>query len=262
MNTKRSYLRLFVASAGVALFLANCTINSSSGDTCKEGDKDVGCDCPGSATGYQVCDADGVFGACQCPGSTNTAGTSNGSAGTNNSSNGGSGNTTEGGAPSSSGKTGNTAGSDATAGAPMGEGGAGGAAPLTFDPVDCEDCLGKLCSAEFDACLDDDTCFAQYAAIKDCIETERQSGLVKRDVVRGCGVTVGNSPNPDLISDWAPQEMSPLTTDLINCMATSASDPQGPNADWANDPANFPNDVPTPWPADSCAKLSCTSQYQ
>ena len=134
------------------------------------------------------------------------------------------------------------------------------------DPNDCEECLAVLCKDEYDACVNDETaptsCFDQYAAIIDCIDSERENGLVKRDAVRACGVSIGNSSTGNLNDAWAPQGMLPATTDLLNCLATSASDPKGPNPDWANDASNFPAAGPTPWPADSCAKFSCTAKFQ
>jgi hypothetical protein len=263
MNIKRSYFKLLMASAGVGLFLANCTVKQGD-DECERGDKDSGCDCPGNAKGYQVCDSDGVFGECICP-DGNTAGTSGeNTAGKNSSTGGTSGD--EGGAPSSSGGKGGTytagtgaGGVDAVNG---GAGGEGGAAPDYME--DCQKCLADLCKTEFDACFADPDCFSadgdgtgEYEAISTCIETARADGLVKRDAVRGCGVTFGASPDPDSVSLWAPQAMAATTTNLLNCLATSDSLPT--NADWANDPANFPNGTPAPWPADSCAKLACTS---
>jgi hypothetical protein len=258
MNIKRSYLKLAMSSVTVGLFLANCTVKESQSDECERGDKDTGCECPDGAVGYQVCNSSGVFGSCQCPGSENTAGTSG---------NGGSSSSTDGGAPSGiAGKTHIIAGADA-GGAPTepGAGGAGGEGGAGF-PVfaTCEECLMQLCATELDACLNDVQCFSadgdgsgEYEAISTCIESERASGVAKRDAVRGCGVTFGASSNPDLASDWAPQDMAATTTNLLNCMATSSS--QTPNANWANDPANFPNNMPAPWPEDSCAKLACTS---
>jgi hypothetical protein len=150
-------------------------------------------------------------------------------------------------------------GVDGGAGGGGGEGGAG-----FPDYAQCEDCLADLCPTELEACLADEQCFSadgmgggEYDAISTCIEGARAGQIAKRDAVRGCGVTFGASSDPDSVSVWAPQDMAPATTKLLNCMATSHS--QTPNADWANDPANFPNGVPAPWPADSCAKLACTS---
>jgi hypothetical protein len=260
MNIKRSYFKLLIASAGVGLILANCTVKES--DECSRGDKDSGCDCPGNAKGYQVCDSDGVYGECICPdpntagtgGTTNTAGTNGSTGGTSND---------QGGMPSG-GMThaaGAGAGGDAA-----GNGGAGGEGGAGFPDYmeDCQACLMDICQTEFDACFADEQCFSaasdgsgEYEAISTCIETARADGLVKRDAVRGCGVTFGASPDPDLASLWAPQTMAATTTNLLNCLATSNSQPT--NADWANDPANFPNNVPAPWPEDSCAKLACTS---
>lgn len=268
MNIKRSYFKLLTASAAVGLFLANCTVKNSSDDSCEKGDKDVGCACPGGLTGYQVCDNDGVFGACVCPDDNSGAGTSNTStAGKSNTSTGGT-NSSDGGEPASTGGKTYTAGTDAggVAAVNAGAGGEGGAGPVVFpDYATCEECLDDLCKAQLDACLGDEQCFSaaadgsgEYEAISECIETARASGLVKRDALRSCGVTFGGSSVPDPNRPvWAPQAMAATTTNLLNCLATSSS--QTPDAQWANDPNNYPAAGPTPWPEDSCAKLACTS---
>lgn len=266
MNIKRSYFKLLMASAGVGLFLANCTVKNASDDTgegCEKGDKDSGCDCPGGLTGYQVCDSDGVFGSCVCPDdNSGTAGKSGNTGGTSNA----------GGEPNMS-----TAGKTYTAGAggeaPVdpaagGAGGEGGAPTFDFDPDDCESCLQVLCATELSACLADDTnvpsCFDQYQAIIGCIDDQRVSGLVKRDIVRACGVNIGSGPVASLNDAWQPAGLTDEATNLLNCMATSSS--EEPNADWANADENYPLDAnnmlaPTPWPEDSCAKLSCTGKF-
>ncbi len=266
MNIKRSGFQLLMGSAVVGLFLANCTVKEDSSDTCDKGDIDTGCDCPGNTTGYQKCNSDGVFGACICPDSgDNTAGKS---ASGGDSSTGGttSGGTTSGG--TTSGGTANTAGT--TTGVDGGAGGMGamggeGGAPIDFDPNDCEACLAVVCPAELDACLDDTQCFdgegtGEYERISDCITKQRVSGLVKRDVVRACGVSIGSSPSGNLNDLWAPQGMAASTTNLLNCLASSEA--AGSDAKWANDPANYPGGVPTPWPEDSCAKISCTDKLE
>lgn len=254
MTIKRSYFHLLFGSLGVALVLSNCTVKEDTDGSCEKGDKDVGCDCPGNVEGYQECGKNGVFGACVCPdGSGGTAGTtSNAGAPTDAGS--------DSGGTASTGGTGGTAGTGGTseAGASgASEGGAGGEPAFMFK--DCDECVATLCETQFLACYANETCLDQYAAVSGCIEEDRKRGLVTRDRVRGCGVTLGLSPDPDTVSAWAPNGMDPLTTALINCMASSLEvDP--PNGDWANDPANFPNDMPAPWPADSCAKLACTSK--
>jgi hypothetical protein len=269
MNIKRSYFKLLMASATVGLFLANCTVKNSTDESCEKGDKDTGCDCPGSLTGYQLCDSDGVFGECICPDDNSGAGTSS-TAGKNSSTAGTDG---EGGEPTSTGGKSNTAGTNAGGVAPVtgGAGGEGGAGSVVLPVFDrCEDCLAELCKDEFEACFADEQCFSaesdgsgEYEAISLCIETARAEvdEVVKRDRVRSCGVTFGASsdPEPDFsnFSDWAPQSMAATTTNLLNCMATSSS--EEPDAAWANDASNFPNNMPAVWPADSCAKLACTS---
>ncbi len=271
MHIKRSFFKAFLASATVGLLLASCTIKESSGDECEKGDRDSGCRCPDGAVGYQVCGSDGVFGSCQCPdapgtaGSKNTSGSSNSSGGDDG---GGSGGTNGGTTSTETGGSGDGGSTEA-----VGGGGEGGAPftinPEDFDPEDCTACLQQLCQSELSACLDDTRCFSeegdgsgQYERISLCIERERINGVVKRDAVRGCGVTIGISPDADLAADWAPEGMAPATTNLLNCLATSGT--ETPNADWANSDDNFPiiDDmiVPTPWPEDSCAKLGCTSK--
>lgn len=264
MTIKRSYRHLFMGSLAVALLLANCTVKEDADDSCEKGDKDVGCDCPGNAEGYQTCTSEGVFGSCICPDETggtagvgNTSGTSAGGGGQD-----------EGGA--AGGGTGGTSGGAGEAGAggasspeggAGGEGGEGGEAPFAF--VDCDECLQTLCADQWDACLgadDDELCLNQYFAVSECIEADRSLNNVTRDRLRGCGVTLGASPNSNLVGAWAPEQMTAEATDLINCMATSA-EVVPPNGDWADvNGASFPESGPTPWPADSCAKLACTSK--
>jgi len=255
----------------------DCVCGKGAGDDpCSQGDKVSGCECSGNAVGYQVCDAEGVYGSCKCPSGSDDGGGGDGSGGTSSGTGGTSSST--GGTGGYAGSNANTSGSGGSAGSNVspavdgGAGGAGGSGGLPdFDPEDCEACLQALCKTEFEACLDDEQCISadadgsgQYERISACINGERVNGLVTRDVVRGCGVTIGASPDPDLASLWAPENMSPTTTNLLNCMATSSS--ETPNADWANSDDNFPVEdgmvKPTPWPADSCAKLACTSKFK
>lgn len=271
MNIKRSFLSALFASAAIGLFVTNCTVKEDNSDECDKGDKDSGCACPGGLTGYQVCDSDGVFGECVCPDDNSGGGTKN----TSGSGNSSGGDDTDTGGKTNNGGTGATtsyAGSG-DGGSPEATGGTGEGGGPAIDPadfVDCDDCLDKLCKKEFDACFADTQCFSetgdgtgQYERISLCIETERENGVVKRDAVRGCGVTMGVSPNADLAADWAPEGMVPATTNLINCLATSSS--ETPSNEWAeNNDENFPvvNNMVAPkaWPEDSCAKLACTSK--
>ena len=268
MNSKQSMWKLLCGVAGVAgmgLLITNCTIKTSSDDgsggtgnssnssagagnttsgACSPvGSVLNGCICAGNLTSHQVCESNGTYGACVCAVSS------------------------EGGA--SSGGASNTAGhggSTATGGAPAADAGAGGEGPLTY--ATCEDCLADKCKKQFDACNADSTCISdnvdgsgQYERIAKCINEQRVNGVVKRDVVRGCGVTIGQNADPDVISAWAPEGMDPVTTDLLNCMA---DDPKDVPASWANADANYPvdgNDMvnPTPWPNGTCAKVACAS---
>ena len=258
MNSKRSMWKLLLGVVGVGLLVTNCTVKTESDTGCNAGTKKPGCDCTGNVTGYQSCLDDGTYGACVCP--QGTAGNSSGgganAAGAMNSSAGKGGGTAEGGT-SSAGEGGASA---------AGEGGAGGAPTVGY--ANCIECLNDRCAAQYAACDADPNCIStnldqsgQYERIAACIDKERIKGLVKRDVVRGCGVTIGASADPDVLSNWAPEDMDPVTTDLLNCMADA---PGAQPASWANDDANYPvdsNDMihPTPWPAGSCDKDACTS---
>jgi len=266
MNSKRSMWKLLVGVASVGLFVTNCTIKSTDDDAngCTPGNKKDCTACNG-VTGSQTCQDDGTYGDCVCPGSSN-AGASSGGA-------------SSGGASSTAGSSSSNGGASYTAGyggaAPSdggaspggaGEGGEGGATPVVF--ASCLDCLDARCAKEYAACDADPNCISadldgsgQYERIATCIDKERIKGVVKRDVVRGCGVTIGASPDPDVISAWAPENMAATTTDLLNCMADA---PGAAPASWANDDANFPvdsNDMihPTPWADGTCAKDACAS---
>ncbi len=259
MIIKRSYFQLLLGSVTVGLFLANCTVQQAKDDgSCDKGDVENGCDCADGSVGHQVCNSDGVFGSCVCPNPNTAGGSSNSTAGKSSQ--------PEGGEPSTGGNGGTagttfTGGEGGTSAVDPATGGAGGAPDLTFDSEDCESCLMVLCSEELNTCLDDATCASQYTQIIGCVDDVRLMMLAKRDAVRGCGVNVGSSPTASLQDVWAPDQLVDEATNLLNCMATSSS--EEPSADWANDlPTNFPNNMPAPWPADSCAKLSCTSKYQ
>ncbi len=266
MIIKRSYLHLLMGSVGVALLLSNCTVKEDNDGSCEKGDKEVGCDCPGNTKGYQECGKDGVFGSCICTKGSSGSGNTGGGDDEGGSDSGGSGGTSGGGSAGTSGggSDGKGGASDAGAnagGAPEGGAdGAGGEPPFAFET--CTECLETLCAAEWEACAaaEDELCETQFGQVADCIEEDRATGPngtnVTRDRLRGCGVTLGTSANPS-VGDWAPAQMTDETTNLINCLATSSS--ELPDDEWAN--LNGPNfqGGPKPWPADSCAKLACTS---
>jgi hypothetical protein len=260
MNGKRTYWQLLLASAGVGLLITNCTVKSASDSgTCTVGSKTSGCTCAGNVIGSQTCLADGTYGACVCAAENGGTGGSTSTTGGTTSTNGG---TSNGGSTATT-----TAGSGGYAGSSGGTTGEAGAAAI--DPTDCGACLATLCPTQWQACEADPQCLSamtdgsgQYERIIACVDGQRANGLVKRDVVRGCGVTIGASPDPDLISAWAPEGMAATTTNLLNCMADA---PGAAPASWANDDANYPLDAqmvpqPAPWPAGTCAKLACTSQ--
>jgi hypothetical protein len=256
MNSKRSVWKLLVSVACVGLFVTNCTIKTDDDDSsgCTPGKKKDCSACDNGVTGSQTCQDDGSYGACVCPGSVNGGASSGGAS---------SGGSSSGGKSATAGYAGTWTGGGASV---AGEGGEGGTGPVVY--ADCLDCLADRCAKEYAACDADPKCISadldgtgQYERIAACIDTERVKGVVKRDVVRGCGVTIGASPDPDVISAWAPENMAATTTNLLNCMADA---PGADPASWANDDRNYPvdgNDMinPTPWANGTCAKDACAS---
>jgi len=263
-------MKLLLGVSGMGLLVTNCTLKSASDDaaagasgTCVAG-KVIECACPGGKKGTQSCLASSTYGTCDCSAATDGGASSGGAsaAGGASSSSG----ATSGGANGVAAATGNDAGAGGASEA--GAGGAGGEGPVVY--ATCDDCLADRCKAQYDACFDNPNCVStnvdgsgQYEKIAACIDKQRvANGLVKRDVVRGCGVTIGANPAANFTDAWAPEEMDPVTTDLLNCMADA---PGAAPASWANDDANYPvdsNDMinPTPWPANTCAKDACTSK--
>jgi hypothetical protein len=241
MNHKQSMLKLFLSVAGTGLLVSNCTIKAST-DAASAGSANNTSAGAGNAAGS----------------ANNTSAGAGNAAGSANNTSAGAGGSNTGGASSYAGAS--------EAGASPAEAGAAGEGPLVY--ANCEDCLASRCQAKYEACDANPNCIStnvdgsgQFERIEKCINEQRIHGLVKRDVVRGCGVTIGASADPDVISAWAPEDMDPVTTDLLNCMADA---PGAAAASWANDDANYPvsgNDMinPTPWPDGTCAKLACTS---
>src|SRR5450432_1762046 len=98
MNSMRSMWKLFVGVTGMGLLITNCTIktddddakagasnssagagNAASGECSPVGKKFSGCTCAGNVVSYQVCTAEGIYGACVCN-DTSAAGNSGGGA--------------------------------------------------------------------------------------------------------------------------------------------------------------------------------------
>ena len=269
MNSKRSIWKVILGVVGMGLLVTNCTIKSDDDSACTEGAKKNGCECPDKSIGFQVCQDDGTYGACSCS-APNVGGGSNGG--------GSSGGASNGGAPSAgsgndaAGNAGEATGGAAGEGA---EGGAGGAVDVPVDPNDCYDCLSKRCVMEWEACESEDENNPEVSSVPEnyclsstgdgggqiekimlCITAERAKGLVKREAVRACGSSIGQSADPSFFL-WPPDNMTGATAGVMNCMA-DALDETEPGA-WA-DSTNIPtNGSPKPWADGTCAKLSCTS---
>ena len=264
MNSKRSMWKVLLGVVGVGFLVTNCTIKTD--DSCDPGEKKNCNACDNNVTGTQTCGDDGTYDACYCPGSVNGGGSNAGAsnAGASSVAGGSSGGASNGGASSNhAGEAGATTGGDA---------GAGGDASLTIDPNDCYDCLNKLCTPEWDACVLEDEnnpetpgnyCLSseidgsgQVEAVLACIEAERSKGAVKREAVRSCGASLGKSSDPSFFL-WPPTDMTAATAGVINCMADAPTE-LSPGT-WANS-SNIPTSgSPKPWLDMTCAKLSCTS---
>lgn len=272
MNSKRSMWKLLVGVACVGLLVTNCTVKTDddNDDTsgCTPGTKKNCNACADNVTGSQTCQDDGSYGDCVCPGSVNAGASNGGGSNTAGASNGGASHAAgAGGAPSDGGAAPAAAGE----GGVDGEGGEGGAT-LSIDPTDCYGCLNQLCAKEWEDCVVEDEknpetagnyCLSskadgsgQIEAILACVENERAKGLVKRDVVRACGSSLGQSTDPSFFL-WPPTDMTAVTAQVMNCMA-DALDEDEPGT-WA-DSTNIPtNGAPKPWLDGTCAKLACTS---
>ena len=230
---------LLLSTFGAVVLMANCTVKESSGDDddsstsgCTKGKVVTGCLCTGNTVGSQTCGSDHKYGACECPdGQTSLGGSA--------SNNGGESSTPTAGKTSTGGySTGGAYGAGGAGGDNVSpaEGGAGGEAQggaPAIDPTDCLGCLQALCQPQFDACTANDICSGanaddpgQSGPSWQCITDARADGLVTRDKVRGCGVTLGASSDPDnLAFAWAPEGMDPTTTELVNCLAMGDGDP-------------------------------------
>ena len=277
MNHRRSIWKLLLGVSGVALLVTNCTLKSATDDGCVTG-KVSSCSCAGNKTGTQTCLADGTFGVCDCSAAAQAGANSGG--GSNAGAANAGGGASSGGASASAGATSDggataSAGEGGSAGSTPGDIGAAGAAGAGSAITDCYSCLVERCAPEWAACAANDEnnknpdtqqyCLSsgtnaapgQIENIISCITEERSKGLVKRDVVRACGSSLGQSASTDFFV-WAPLAMTPETEALMNCMA-DAPDEMVPGA-WATDQTvNFPNNMPRAWDPMTCAKDFCTS---
>ena len=279
MKSLRSSFGLLLAAFGAALLFANCKVTSVESDESCTPNETHHCTCSNGDEGSQVCNSKGTaYNACRCEGTDGGGSANNGNGGEGNTGTDGgtsgssTGGTSNGGTSNGGTSNGGTSSGGTANAAGMGGGGEAGR-PNTedIDPTDCAACLATLCPTQWQACEADANCQSsdldgtgQYERIQNgCIEPERRSSVVKRDVVRGCGVSIGQSTDPDYLSDWAPEEMAQSTVALMNCMAMGS---KNPDASWANDENNFPivEGVvePVPWPEGTCAKLACTSKVQ
>ena len=223
MSVARSYVRLAISGFLVGLLAVGCVVEST--DTkvsCNPGDK-KDCSCADGSDGSKTCAASGdAYTACKC--------TTTGSGGSANE--GGDGSTTTagtkayaGGGNGGSSYSGSTNyGGDNAGGAPVemvGGAGAGGAAgevtPLECqEPMnDCETCYFGGCCEQYAPCVNDpdETCLGELAQVLACTDDIKMTKDVKTSDLESCAQMVGNTNGT-----WS-ASLSPLTVDVINCIA-------------------------------------------
>lgn len=275
MKSARSVLKLVLSSAVTLLLASHCVVKTNTDDTCEINTFKL-CTCASGESGKKACNAQGTgYGACICDGTnpgtggSNTTGgsnasggsgeTSGGSASGGGSSTGGSspkgGSANSGGSATTTGGAGNSGGANDAGGGGVSDAGSGGdGGGATGDS--CIDCLSMKCGDELDACLADELCISpdsdgsgQFEQVSICVESQRPMGSVKRQALRDCGTMVSQNLN----AGWPPEDMTPATLNLINCLATGSSGLATSN-DWAAD-----ENLMQKWVAGTCAQLACTS---
>jgi hypothetical protein len=225
MTTARSLLRLAFAGLFVNMLAVACVTSSDDDDdtmACNPGDSKE-CVCDDETVSTRKCNADGNgYAQCACK-STNTGGTSG------NGGNGGEGNvaTTAGTTSTYAGENAGGSGGDNTgpvtggAGGDDGMAGAGGNGPELplecQDPKDnCEICYYGGCCEQWAPCLNDTTCVDEFTSIQACTDEIRTERNVLTADLESCAQEVGSASG-----SWS-SDISPLTVDLINCMAGEA----------------------------------------
>jgi len=225
MTVARSLVRIAFAGFFVSSLIVACTVKEGSGDTtasCNPGDhKDCTCTSSGKSGQRECNDSGDGYGACVCSGTVDTGGSSNGAGGD------------AGAGPVSTGGTKSYAGTanggsisyagEAAGGAGTGSvevGGAGGAGEVTplecQDPAnDCETCYFGGCCDVYAPCVNDDsgTCLQEVADVLACTDGIKADRDVKTADLQQCAQDVGNTSG-----SWS-ANLSPLTVDVINCIA-------------------------------------------
>jgi len=229
MTVARSLVRIAFAGFFVSSLIVACTVKEGSSDSaasCNPGDhKDCTCSSSGKPGQRECNDSGDGYGACVCEGNVDTGGSANGNGGGD----GGAGPVSTGGTKSYAGTANGGSisyGGDAAGGAGAGSvevGGAGGAGEVTplecQDPGnDCETCYFGGCCREYQPCVNDpdDKCLQEVAEVLACTDAIKADRDVKTADLQACAQDVGNTTG-----SWS-ASLSPLTVDVINCIAGEA----------------------------------------
>ena len=236
MTGARSFVRLAFAGFFVSSLIVACTVKNETSDStvsCHPGDyKD--CSCAGSSKpGQKECNDEGNgYEACKCDGSVDAGGNGNADAGAGPVSTGGTtsyAGTTNGGSISYAGEPAGGAGGGA---GPVEVGGAGGSGgdvtPLECqDPSnDCETCYFGGCCEQYAPCVNDPDgkCLGELADVLACTDLIKAMPQdVKTSDLEACAQQAGQTSGT-----WS-DSLSPLTVDVINCIA---GEPGWEGAPW------------------------------
>jgi hypothetical protein len=222
MSTARSFVRLAISGFVVSVLAFACTVEEAA-DPCTPGETQK-CDCKDGSESTQECRDDGErFGACDCPndgtgGTTGGGGESNAAGGSDDKPTAGTANNYggEGTTPANGGAGGDSATSGGAT-SMAGAGGSGDTLPaeceLPAEPTTCEICYFGGCCDQWAPCFNDDTCLAEFSDVLACTDAIRATANVKSSDLEACAQEVGQTTG-----GWS-ASLSPLTVDLINCVA-------------------------------------------
>jgi hypothetical protein len=226
MTSARSFVRLAFAGFFVSSLIVACTVKEGTSEpnaTCNPGDK-KDCTCSGSGKpGQRECNDSGDgYGACVCEGNVDTGGSGNGNGGGD----GGAGpvstggttyaGSTNGGSISYAGEAAGGAGASAVE--VGGAGGAGDVTPLECQNPgdDCETCYFGGCCDQYAPCVNDPDgkCLDELADVLACTDAIKAMPQdVKTSDLEACAQRAGQTTGT-----WS-SSLSPLTVDVINCIA-------------------------------------------
>ena len=225
MSAARSFVRLAICGLFINAIVVACTVKEENGDgsdvTCNPGDK-KDCSCSDGSDGLKTCNSSGDgYKACVCApgtgGTTGAGGDTSPTAGTKAyAGSGGSAGTTYGGTDAGG------APIDGVVGGAAGEG-VGGAPDDT--PLECQDPAGDCEACYFGGCCDvyapcvndaDEACLQELADVLSCTDAIKAERDVKTADLQACAQMVGNTQG-----SWS-ASLSPLTVDVINCIAGEA----------------------------------------